>query len=109
MGLRLGGVSSTLSFILISKSAHVLLSDRISEVGWGSLNIHSKKSLSGDLQSYAAGYLEGFLTNKRIYSVGFYLSFSAELSDWCPLRDVLFTDALERESSARGEKPSRSQ
>ena len=33
------------------------------------LNIHTNKNLAGNIQAYAAGYLEGYLTNKQIGQV----------------------------------------
>ena len=43
--------------------------DSVADVGWGILNINTNSRASGLVQSFAAGYLEGYLTNTRIYQV----------------------------------------
>lgn len=40
--------------------------DVIDKTGWAVLDIHTAPSANGDTQSYAAGFLEGALTHKRI-------------------------------------------
>jgi len=40
--------------------------DRIDETGWSILDVHTDEGHSGKDQSYAAGFLEGFLTHKRM-------------------------------------------
>jgi len=40
--------------------------DAINETGWAILHIQTSAALSGRLQSYAAGFLEGSLTHERI-------------------------------------------
>jgi hypothetical protein len=41
-------------------------SDLIHETGWGLLDVHSSPSFDGETQSFAAGFLEGYLTHERI-------------------------------------------
>ena len=43
--------------------------DSVDATGWASLNIESSRQYNATAQAYAAGYVEGYLTQARIFQV----------------------------------------
>jgi hypothetical protein len=50
--------------------ANASYADAVEETGWGYLDLNTSAAFSNYEQVYAAGYVEAYLTQGRIYQVG---------------------------------------